>query len=195
MNIEINPRESSGVERHIQVSVPVDAVKAAEDSAARRYASSVRLPGFRPGKAPPAMVRKKFAEAIRQEALEAIVRDADVRPDDAVLEIGTGAGSLTDRLAAAAGRVWSFEIDPAIHALAAELLAGRPNVTLVLGDGAEFERVVDVPRLKVVANLPYEPWKRLLLRLLSTSLAVESYTLMLQKDVVDRLRAAPGTRA
>jgi trigger factor len=76
MNIEINPKESTGVDRHIQVSVPVDTVREAEDKAARRYASSVRLPGFRPGKAPAAMVRKKFAEAIRQEALEAIVRDA-----------------------------------------------------------------------------------------------------------------------
>lgn len=76
MNFEINPKESTGVDRHIQVSVPVDAVRAAEDKAARRYASTVRLPGFRPGKAPPGMVRKKYAEAIRQEALEAIVRDA-----------------------------------------------------------------------------------------------------------------------
>ena len=128
--------------------------------------------------------------------LQAIVRDADVGPGDGVIEIGTGAGSLTDRLAAAASRVWSFEIDPALHALASELLAGRSNVTLTLADGAEFEReVIDVPgRLKVVANLPYEPWKRLLLRLLSTPLPIVSYTLMLQKDVVDRLRAAPGTR-
>jgi 16S rRNA (adenine1518-N6/adenine1519-N6)-dimethyltransferase len=127
--------------------------------------------------------------------LQAIVRDAAVEPGDGVIEIGTGAGSLTDRLAAAGARVWSFEIDPAIHALASEMLAGRPDVTLILGDGAEFERqAFDVPRLKVVANLPYEPWKRLLLRLLSTSLPIVSYTLMLQKDVVDRLRAAPGTR-
>jgi trigger factor len=76
MNIEITPKESSGVDRHVQVSVPVETVRDAEDKAARRYASSVRLPGFRPGKAPAAMVRKKFADAIRQEALEAIVRDA-----------------------------------------------------------------------------------------------------------------------
>lgn len=76
MNIDITPRDSDGADRRIQVSVPVDTVREAEDKAARRYASSVRLPGFRPGKAPPAMVRKKFAEAIRQEALEAIVRDA-----------------------------------------------------------------------------------------------------------------------
>ena len=76
MPIEITPKESSGVDRHVQVSVPVETVRDAEDTAARRYASSVRLPGFRPGKAPTAMVRKKFADAIRQEALEALVRDA-----------------------------------------------------------------------------------------------------------------------
>lgn len=76
MKIDITPKESSGVDRHVQVSVPVETVRDAEDKAARRYASSVRLPGFRPGKAPPAMVKKKFADAIRQEALEALVRDA-----------------------------------------------------------------------------------------------------------------------
>ena len=64
------------MDRHVQITVPVETVKDAEDKAARRYASSVRLPGFRPGKAPAAMVRKKFAEAIRQEAVEALVRDA-----------------------------------------------------------------------------------------------------------------------
>ena len=76
MTFEITPKESTGVDRHIQVSVPVETVRDAEEKAARRYASSVRLPGFRPGKAPAAMVRKKFAEQIRQEALEALVRDA-----------------------------------------------------------------------------------------------------------------------
>ena len=76
MNIEIKSQEGSGVDRHVQVSVPPETVKDAEDKAARRYATSVRLPGFRPGKAPAQMVRKKFAEAIRQEALEALVRDA-----------------------------------------------------------------------------------------------------------------------
>ena len=76
MKIEFTPRASDGVERHIQVSVPAEAVKDAEDKAARRYASTVRLPGFRPGKAPATVVRKKFGEAIRQEALESLVRDA-----------------------------------------------------------------------------------------------------------------------
>ena len=76
MKIEFTPRASEGVERHIQVSVPAEAVKDAEEKAARRYASTVRLPGFRPGKAPATVVRKKFGEAIRQEALESLVRDA-----------------------------------------------------------------------------------------------------------------------
>ena len=76
MKIEFTPRSSEGVERHTQVSVPVEAVKDAEEKAARRYASTVRLPGFRPGKAPATVVRKKFGEAIRQEALESLVREA-----------------------------------------------------------------------------------------------------------------------
>lgn len=76
MNIEIKSQEGSGVDRHVQISVPVETVKEAEEKAARRYATSVRLPGFRPGKAPAQMVRKKFGEAIRQEAVEALVRDA-----------------------------------------------------------------------------------------------------------------------
>ncbi|HUQ19546.1 MAG TPA: trigger factor [Gemmatimonadaceae bacterium] len=76
MPIEITEKDSSGIDRHIQVSVPVETVREAEDKAARRYASSVRLPGFRPGKAPATMVKKKFADQIRQEALESLVRDA-----------------------------------------------------------------------------------------------------------------------
>jgi trigger factor len=76
MKIEFTPRASEGVERHIQVSVPAEVVKDAEDKAAKRYASTVRLPGFRPGKAPATVVRKKFGEAIRQEALESLVREA-----------------------------------------------------------------------------------------------------------------------
>lgn len=76
MNIEITPGTNDGVERRLQVSVPVDTIREVEDRTARRYASQVRLPGFRPGKAPPAMVRKKFGDAIRQETLEALVQDA-----------------------------------------------------------------------------------------------------------------------
>jgi len=76
MAIDIKTNNSSGLERRVAISVPVDDVKSAEDKAASRYATQVRLPGFRPGKAPPAVVRKKFADAIRQEAIESLVQEA-----------------------------------------------------------------------------------------------------------------------
>ena len=76
MEIEIKTKKSEGLERLLEVSVPVETVREAEEKAARRYASQARLPGFRPGKAPAAIVRKKFAEAIRQQALESLVQDA-----------------------------------------------------------------------------------------------------------------------
>src|SRR5688500_158392 len=74
--MEFTTKESTGVDRRIQVSVPVETVKQAEEKAARRYATKVRMPGFRQGKAPPAMIQKKFGREIRQEALESLVRDA-----------------------------------------------------------------------------------------------------------------------
>ena len=76
MKIEITPKKTDGVERLLQISVPVETVRDAEDKAARRYATRVRLPGFRPGKAPAAMIKKKFADAIRQETLESLVQEA-----------------------------------------------------------------------------------------------------------------------
>jgi trigger factor len=76
MTITITPTSTEGVDRRLQVSIPAEDVRAAEEAAARKYASSVRLPGFRPGKAPAAMVRKRFAPAIRQEAVEKLVQDA-----------------------------------------------------------------------------------------------------------------------
>jgi trigger factor len=76
MNIEITPKKSDGLERLIEVRVPVETVRDAEETAAKRYASSVRLPGFRPGKAPPAMIKKRFKDAIRQQVIETLVQEA-----------------------------------------------------------------------------------------------------------------------
>src|ERR1700742_3397985 len=76
MNIQVTAKKTTGVERLFEISVPADDVKTAEESAAKRYASNVRLPGFRPGKAPAAMVRKKFGDAIRQQAIESLVQEA-----------------------------------------------------------------------------------------------------------------------
>jgi trigger factor len=76
MQIEIKTKKSEGVERLLEVSVPLAVVQEAEEKAAQRYATQARLPGFRPGKAPAALVRKKFKDAIRQQTLEAVLQDA-----------------------------------------------------------------------------------------------------------------------
>lgn len=76
MNISITPTEQTGISRRLQISVPPETVAEYEDKAARKYASQARLPGFRPGKAPPSMVRKRFAEQIRQDAIELVVNEA-----------------------------------------------------------------------------------------------------------------------
>jgi len=76
MQIEITPKRSEGLERFIEVKVPAEAVAEAENSAAKKYAGSVRLPGFRPGKAPPAIVKKRFRDAIRQEVVQELVNQA-----------------------------------------------------------------------------------------------------------------------
>ena len=76
MDIQITTKKSEGVERLLEVSVPLAMVESEEEKTARRYATSVRLPGFRPGKAPPAMVRKRFKDAIRQQVLENLVQEA-----------------------------------------------------------------------------------------------------------------------
>lgn len=76
MEIQITPKSSTGVERAVEVTVPAAEVAAAEERTTRRYASQARLPGFRPGKAPAAIVRKRFAEAIRNETIESVVREA-----------------------------------------------------------------------------------------------------------------------
>jgi trigger factor len=76
MEIQLNPKTTTGVERAVEVTVPAAEVAAAEDRTTKRYASQARLPGFRPGKAPAAVVRKKFAEAIRNETIESVVREA-----------------------------------------------------------------------------------------------------------------------
>jgi 16S rRNA (adenine1518-N6/adenine1519-N6)-dimethyltransferase len=127
--------------------------------------------------------------------LDAIVRDGEIVPGDAVVEIGSGLGNLTERLAAAGARVWAFEIDERIHELSRELVGGLPNVTLIRADGADFVRHVDGNGpLKIVSNLPYRDWQRILLATLSGPMEIVSHTLMVQTDLYERLKSAPGTK-
>jgi len=134
MKIEFTPRASEGVERHIQVSVPAEAVKDAEEKAARRYASTVRLPGFRPGKAPATVVRKKFGEAIRQEALESLVREAYQEFVDKE-SIKVAAQPHVHDLKFEEGKPLTFELH----------LEVRPTIELARTNGFRIER----PRIEV----------------------------------------------
>lgn len=76
MDIQITTKKSGSVERLLAVTVPVKDVKAVENTTAKRYATSVRLPGFRPGKAPPDLIKKRYKDAIRQEVIERVVQEA-----------------------------------------------------------------------------------------------------------------------
>ncbi|MBI4012532.1 MAG: ribosomal RNA small subunit methyltransferase A [Candidatus Rokubacteria bacterium] len=130
-----------------------------------------------------------------------IVEAVGATADDLVCEIGAGHGVLTGRLAARAGRVLALEIDPALHAgLAAR--AGRwPNVAVELADGRTYpyERLRAAHpvrgRILVAGNLPYSASKPILLRLWDSRGGLDAATLMLQREVAERLVAAPGGKA
>ncbi len=76
MKLEIKTKKSDGVERLLEVSIPLEEVREAEEQTTRRYATQARLPGFRPGKAPAALVKKRFKDVIRQQTLESILQEA-----------------------------------------------------------------------------------------------------------------------
>jgi trigger factor len=76
MDIQITTKKNEGVERLLEVSIPLATVQSEEEKTARKYATTVRLPGFRPGKAPAAMVKKRFKDAIRQQVIETLVQEA-----------------------------------------------------------------------------------------------------------------------
>jgi len=157
----------------------------------RAVVDLLRQRGLRPKKA----LGQNFL--VDANFLDALARDSGATKDEDVIEIGSGPGNLTDHLAERAAHVWAFELDADLHALSRELLAHRTNVTLIHADGAAFEKHVRAPggrAFRVVSNLPYYDWQRLLLRLLSSRLPIVSYTLMVQTDLYERLRAKPGTK-
>jgi 16S rRNA (adenine1518-N6/adenine1519-N6)-dimethyltransferase len=127
--------------------------------------------------------------------LGAIVREAEPDADDVVLEVGGGEGALTAELAPRVRGVHVVELDerlrPALEAVAAE----HPEVRLHFGDAmrvdlAALEPVPDT----VVANLPYSIATPLILRTIEELPGVERWTVMVQREIADRLRAAPGSR-
>lgn len=131
-----------------------------------------------------------------------IVEAVGATPDDLVCEIGAGRGALTGLLAGGAGRVVALEIDPRLHALLAARAERWPTVELRLADARTFPyetlrdlRPTPAGRVLVAGNLPYSVSKPILLRLWEARPALEAATLMLQREVADRLVAPPGGKA
>lgn len=129
--------------------------------------------------------------------LGAIAADAGVCKDDTVVEIGTGAGTLTAALAERAGRVVSFEVDERLRDILSLSLQGRDNVEVVFRDvlrmkDCEIETLTGGP-FRVVANLPYCVTSPMIMRFVESTLPVTGITVMVQKEVADRLCAAPAT--
>jgi 16S rRNA (adenine1518-N6/adenine1519-N6)-dimethyltransferase len=126
-----------------------------------------------------------------------IVETAELGPRSVALEIGPGLGALTDELAARAGRLYLVEVDPALANRLAARFAGEPRVQVVAGDvlSMPLEDVVSEPVVTVVANLPYNIAMPILFRLLDARARFPRAVLMLQREMAQRLAAAPGTAA
>lgn len=130
--------------------------------------------------------------------LDAIVADSGVTEKDTVVEIGTGAGTLTARLAARAKKVFSFEVDGNLKSVLDVTLQGTDNAEVIFRDvlkmsDDDVRGIIGDGAFKVVANLPYYVTTPLIMRFTESTLPVESLTVMVQKEVADRLRAKCGT--
>ena len=143
---------------------------------------------------------KKFGQNFISDTnlLNAIVSDAEICKDDVVIEIGPGAGSLTYAIAQQAKKVVAFEIDTNLKDVLKTTLLGVSNVEVIFKDVmdvdmAEIEKIAGGP-YKVVANLPYYITTPILMRFLEESTNMTSMSIMIQKEVADRLTAKAGTK-
>jgi 16S rRNA (adenine1518-N6/adenine1519-N6)-dimethyltransferase len=127
--------------------------------------------------------------------LDAIVRDAELEPEDVVLEVGAGEGVLTERLADAAAHVHAVELDGGLAEVLAPL-AERPRVDLHWADAMDIDLAALRPApTAVVSNLPYSVATPVILRTIGELPSVRRWTVMVQREIADRLRASPGSRA
>ena len=146
--------------------------------------------------------QKKFGQnfLIDTHVLEKIIRAADIHEDDMVLEVGPGIGTMTQYLAKAAGKVVAVEIDKNLIPILSETLEGYGNVRIINEDVLKL----DIPRLveeenggkpvKVVANLPYYITTPIIMGLFEEHVPIESITVMVQKEVADRMQTGPGNK-
>lgn len=125
-----------------------------------------------------------------------IVRLAAVRPDETILEIGPGIGSLTVALAQAAARVVAVEIDHAVGHALEEVVGDASNVQIILGDAMDVDLEALAPQgCRLVANLPYNVATPLIVRVLSDLPSITGGLVMVQRELGERWTAEPARRA
>ena len=146
------------------------------------------------------ILKKRFGQnfLIDAHVLEKIVAAAGAGSGDTVLEIGPGIGTLTQALAETAGRVVAVEIDRDLVPVLRETLAAYPNVEIVNEDILKYDIAALAAqaggRLKVAANLPYYITTPIIMRLLEDRIPAQSITVMIQKEVAERMAAGPGSK-
>ena len=146
--------------------------------------------------------RKRFGQnfLIDESVLTGIVEGSGITKEDTVLEIGPGIGSLTQYLASAARRVIAVEIDRSLLEILDDTLSGWDNVRVISSDILKVDlRTLALEEnegrpFKVAANLPYYITTPVLMKLLESDAPVSSITVMVQKEVADRIRSGPGTK-
>ena len=131
---------------------------------------------------------------VDENILGVIGRLAELGPDDVVLEVGPGLGALTVYLAERVARVEAVELDHALACALVERFDARDNVTIHLGDALRVDLAAFEPT-KFVSNLPYNVATPLIVESLDGLPTVEHWTVMVQREVADRLFAEPRTKA
>ncbi|MCR4661343.1 MAG: 16S rRNA (adenine(1518)-N(6)/adenine(1519)-N(6))-dimethyltransferase RsmA [Clostridia bacterium] len=127
-----------------------------------------------------------------------VLEDAQITKEDIVVEIGTGAGSLTRILSQNAKKVYTFEVDKKLEKILTETLKDCDNVQVYFKDilklsDSEFKEMVP-ENFILVANIPYYITSPIIMRFLESDLEYRSLNIMMQKEVADRLVAKPGTK-
>lgn len=146
--------------------------------------------------------QKKFGQnfLIDTHVLDKIIRSAEITKDDFVLEIGPGIGTMTQYLACAAREVVAVEIDKALIPILEDTLSSYGNVTVINEDVLKLDIVKLAQErnggkpIKVVANLPYYITTPIIMGLFESHVPVQSITVMVQKEVADRMQVGPGTK-
>ena len=146
--------------------------------------------------------QKRFGQnfLIDTHVLDKIIRASDIQKSDFVLEIGPGIGTMTQYLADAAREVVAVEIDKSLIPILKDTLSSYSNVTVINEDVLKVDiRKIAEERnegkpIKVVANLPYYITTPIIMGLFEKKVPIESITIMVQKEVADRMKVGPGTK-